>query len=492
VHGAATAGWSRKGIERIFMGNEIQNGKTLYDYLFVLYKRRIGIVIIVVSSVITAGAMGYLLPPKYQAKALFYVVGKPDTISFVTSSGADDTKRVPLLPVPSEDYQAIFIGFLKSRSLMEAVGEQYKKSYSEIKKNTDIRISNEYLIEVYVRDKNRVEAANIANYYPKALDNFLNDVSYNSTFQKKKSIEAEIELYNGKLLDVDKQLLEYKNKNKSVSISDEMKRLEEKKVDYLVELQNVNIAIEEKNGKIIALENALQKELVVYKSSPLIINTEGMKTLQEKMSDIEASIAAQKIEATESHPEMRRLYAQRDKLKEALKNEVEANIKSLGKDPNSFYENLRRQYISNVMEKQTLNSKGAGIKKAITSMEERLSFIPRIEQGIDSLTQQASHYRKTMNNLRIQLGEAEAQEKHRTQNVVVVSPANTPTTAVFPEPVLNMVVALLLGIASGIFYSFFAEYIEINKNMDIEYIEPNQKINIEYIEPKKFSDKHLL
>jgi len=451
-----------------------------------------GIVIIVVSSMITAGAMGFLLPPKYQAKVLFYVVGKPDTISFVTTSGTDDSKRVPLLPVPSEDYQAIFIGFLKSRSLMEAVGEQYKKTYNEIKKNTDIRMSNEYLMEIYVRDRNPVEAAKIANYFPKALDNFLNDVSYNSTLQKINSIESEIELYNVRLLDVDKQLLEYKNKYKSVSISDEIKRLEERKVDYLVDIQNVNIAIEEKNGKINALEKALQKELVVYKSSPIIINTDAMKTLQEKMSDIEASIAAQKIELTESHPEIRRLYAQRDKLKEALKNEVESNIKSLGKDPNSFYENLRRQYISNVMERQTLNSKATGIKKAITSMEERLSFIPRIEQGIDSLTQEAAQYRKTLNNLRIQLGEAKAQEKHRSQNVVVVSPANTPATAVFPEPLLNMVVALLLGIASGIFYSFFAEYIETSKNLDIEYIEPTEEFQIEYIAPKKHSDKHSL
>jgi hypothetical protein len=53
-----------------------------------------------------------------------------------------------------------------------------------------------------------------------------------------------------------------------------------------------------------------------------------------------------------------------------------------------------------------------------------------------------------------------------------------------------MVVALLLGIASGIFYSFFAEYIETNKNMDIEYIEPIGKLQIEYYEPKKYLDKH--
>src|SRR5207253_3260714 len=66
----------------------------------------------------------------------------------------------------------------------------------------------------------------------------------------------------------------------------------------------------------------------------------------------------------------------------------------------------------------------------------------------------------------IQLGEATAPTANSKDNLVIVSPAVQPTQPVFPKPILNIALGLLVGLIVGIGLAFLLDYLDQSVRSD--------------------------
>ncbi|MCC7202175.1 MAG: hypothetical protein IT393_05840 [Nitrospirae bacterium] len=438
--------------------------KTLLDYWLVLYQRKRTILIIILSAIFSAGMLSYFLPPVYQANAVFFPSSKPDTLTFLSQASSPEIKRTPLLPIANEEQQSVYLGILKSRKLIGLVSEKTGKTQHALARDTDFRISNEYLIELYSRDANPVLAANIANTYVEVFNDFLDSFSSGPASKNRIAIQDEINNVKRKLKKDEDELRRFKLNNRALFINEDASVIEREKVSMQMEIEKAKVSLKVNDDNIAKLEDMLAKEAKIYVSSPLIYSSPIIMRLQTQLSDIEVAMASLSVDIQGQHPDMMKLQNQYNKKKKELEIETKKIVESAAKSPDSFHEKIRQQLVNALVDRQSTQAKIKGLKVAIKNLDKLIESFPALQEEMDNLSRNVALQKNTLDNLRLQSEEIKAQERRKMQNVIVVSPAILPEAPVYPNIILNLIVAILLGSVTGIFYCFFMNYIETVKD----------------------------
>ena len=147
---------------------------TLYDYWMDIYRR---FWLILLTTAAAAGFSWYLsasLPPLYESKTVFYLpinISVPRYTSAADSAGS--IAQSPFVPATEKKQASVGIGILRSKDVFRGLAAQFGgRSPSELEKNVDIKVSREFMLEVYVRDRDPRLASEIANAFPKIFEEF--------------------------------------------------------------------------------------------------------------------------------------------------------------------------------------------------------------------------------------------------------------------------------------------------------------------------------
>lgn len=139
-------------------------GASLYDYWIGLYRRRFIIALVAAAAGIFAYLISILLPPLYEAKAVFYVPADPSPTSFTTTEAANQIAGRPMLPIPESKAASVNVGIIKNKGFVRRLQETMPQyTVDELLKKIDVKISGEFLVEIYARDRDPRLAEAIAN-----------------------------------------------------------------------------------------------------------------------------------------------------------------------------------------------------------------------------------------------------------------------------------------------------------------------------------------
>jgi len=435
--------------------------KTLLEYWFILYNRKVIIFIITLSSMITAGVLSKILSPVYEAKAVFFVPKEPDVTTFFTSPG-EIMARSPLMPESKEDPHGPYIGILKSKTIAALVQKDFPHKTVEnlMRRDMDFVLSDEYMLEVYARDKNPNLSADIANAYVKYFKQLMGEYSLTSQSERQATIEDEITMNKRRLSRAKGILKAFQQKNRTANLDEEIKQLISMKTMFESQLETSQVSYNENKNKILTTKRKLKEEAIAFNASEFVVNSPLLEKLRGQLVDIETKIAALMVEIKEPHPEYMTLKKNYEEIKKNIDKEIEIIIKSQIKAPDTFYENLRRQLITLYVDREGIKAVIQGTKKTLKGIEERILEIPMLKNQLDTLIVETERYKRLIDTLNINLEEAKAQAKRAPQIAVLVEKATPPKRPSFPIIWLNMAVACLAGIAGGVFYCFFVNYLE--------------------------------
>lgn len=435
--------------------------KTLLEYWFILYNKKVIVLVITLSSMITAGVLSKILAPVYEAKAVFFVPKAPDTTTFFAPPGGE-MARAPIVPDAKEDTHGPYIGILKSKTIAGLVQKDFphKTVNNLLRRDIDFVLNDEYMLEVYARDNNPGLAADIANTYVKYFRQLMGEYSLASQSERQTTIEEEIQK-NRKSLSRAKGILKaFQQKNRTANLDEEIKQLISLKTTFESQLENAYIEYHENKNKMLAAKRRLKDEFRAFKFSELVITSPLLEKLREQLVDMESKMASLRMEIKESHPEYVALKGNYDEIKKNIDKEIEMIIKSQVKAPDTFYENLRRQLISLAIEKEGIEANMTCTRKVLSGIEERMQEIPKLMSHLDALSSEVERYKRLVDTLKINLEEVRAQARRSPQVAVLVEEATPPKKASFPILWLNMFVACLAGLTGGVFYCFFVNYLE--------------------------------
>lgn len=456
--------------------------KTLLDHWLVLYKRRWLIVFVMLSSMITAGVVSEILPPVYEGKAVFFVPQTPDVVSYLASPTAKTMSRSPLVPMASEEPHAPYIGILKSRAIAELVQREFPHKTIEnlYRKDTDFTLSNEYMIEVYTRDRDPVNAAAIANAYVKHLNEIVNKFSSLPVTKNELILEREIESTRAKLAHAKQKLKEFQEKNKTAALDEETRQLISQKMDFQSRYETTQVERRENETKIAALKPQLAKEAILFTGSELVITSPLLEDLRERLAEVDAKLVGSKPYIHEIHPDFISLKEQHAQIEKSITNEIKKIVDSKIKAPNTFYEKTRQQLVGLFVEKERIQSSLQAYRIVIAGIDSMIQKIPELAAQLDSLKMEVEKFKARLQTLENNLEEVKIQREKDLQSVVMVDEATPPSKPAFPVMWLNLLVSALFGLIAGIIYCFFVDYIERTRGVRIigllKAIEKSRKV----------------
>jgi uncharacterized protein involved in exopolysaccharide biosynthesis len=436
--------------------------KALLDYWLIIYRKKWLIICVVLSSMIAAYFISRKITPIYEAKTVFFVPNRQDVISYLT--GTEEPVRGPLWPFPSEEKHIPYIGILESKTISMLVHNEFPhKSLKDHQKDIDFVLSNEYMIEVYARDKDPKIAASIANSFVSNFNKLIGEFSVpiwskNELMVEKEILKAAENLSRAKL-----DLTKFQEKHNIADLNTETQHLISLKTQFQSKLQNNEIAKIENNSKIGELKRQIESEAKSFSSSGLLIESPQLDMLKIDLAKIETKMTSLRTKGTDNTNELSKLRQKYKRIEEGINNEILITLKQKIKTPGTFYGNIRQNLVNLLVEEQRIQASIQAYKVEIINLEKKIRKIPELKNKTDKFKSEIERYKLILQTLEIKLEETKLQKRRKPQFIIVVDEAKRPEVPSFPIVFINIIAAGIIGIIIGTFYCFFINYLEETK-----------------------------
>lgn len=387
--------------------------KTLYDYWMVCYRRKFTILIMVVTAVIGVLVIGASLPAIYEARAMFYVPS-----SATTQRSNLNATDVPL-PTSNQDDAKANIGILKGRDTLRAIHAQFpQRSIDTLQRNVDFTAGRDGIIHVYARDRDPVLAAAIANAYYLAFNHFMAQRMQERAQPRTVALRERLEEIEQELQSV------IASRNTLAGISG-TPLLDTEATELIRERSGMSKELDELEG----VQPHKSEGTARNPASPVV------DELERQIAQIDMDLAKTRQKTLPNHPDQIALLKSREAAVAALQ-EKQASMDSSKK--------ARTDTVHGMLQKR----------------EQRLKAIPQYQSTLNEADQKYRDLRAAKSFLKNSLEEAVMAGTKAGEIGVIVETAQPPEIPVFPIVWLNVLIALIMSVLTGMLYALLLDYVE--------------------------------
>jgi len=431
----------------------------LRDYLRVLHKYRLTILLFVLVTVLTVAIVSLRTPKQYEATVRLAI------------DLENQTTLVKDNPVPADfwsfqDYLRTQVRVLQSETLAaqtirtlrldreeafagppeedKAAGPvPYEKPLDPARESLLIRdfqgslavvsIPNSHLVEVRFYSIDPGLAARIANAH---ANNFIEHnfrTRYESTMKASEWLSDQLRELRAKVEKADEELLDFERRYNLVSIDERQNVLTQRLSDLNHELSVVEA---ERAARESRLRQAESGQDAAVLEDPLV------QKLQQTLADLRTQHAESRPQFGPQHPRMLRLEEQITDAEAQIARQQQAILARLRSDYEAALK--REKLVRQLVERQ---------KEEVNQLNQRL-----IQYNI--LKREATTNKQLYEGLLQQLNEAGISAGLRSSNIRVVDAARVPLRPHSPNILLNVLLALCLSVPVGIALAFFREYLD--------------------------------
>lgn len=449
---------------------------SLREYIEVLLRGKKMIGIITTAAVIVAIIFSFIMPPVYEARTTLLAnpIGSQQSKEITNSTDVLDTiSQYPEMTL--ETYRNQFLNAevvqatIQELNLRDENGNPMKiRSFRE--KVTVEVVEGTNLIRVTVQDKNPELAANIANTLNERFINFITTMTRNKGMQAVEAITEQLEAEKKALDEQAKKKRDYLINSKDIdelnqeiiTLRDQMTMYKQSIIDTDKQIQSdiktletleksgvksANVNISNIKGKIQLnqVEELRTNNAIVTNNANTKIDEEELNNAQSKnfnsnnINNVPSNQAADMSISQEIEFDISSPSALEDAMLAAQKTQIETRL------------------VQNVSEKEVLEQKIEEIQKRLTELRSTLAteeykyneVIRNYQLAEESFQAYQTRKNEAEKNAAADIGKA---------SIIISSPAVVPDIPSAPNKVLNIAIAMVLGLMIGVFGVFFKEY----------------------------------
>lgn len=431
---------------------------SMLEYLRILYRHQIAFYLVLIFSLTVAVYLSRSLPKVYEASTTLFPPARQDILSL--TSFQDSPLRAPQLPIPIPIQQLGLLGILQSRTLAERVAQKIpQRTVGQLLAHSDFDVTDENFIEIRVRDRDPSMAARIANVYAESYNAFFQALSLPTAQKTRIFIEEQLQEARKELRRVEDRLLSFRETHETASFDQELSLLIEENAKLGSEIDRAEVKLRETERAIEEDRRHLSSQQRMHPVSELTARNPVLNELEIRLAQLEVELNGKRKEFTDNHPEVQALLAQIRKAQERIREESRTVRQQETTSLNAVYEELRKELVSQQVEREALQARLRGLREAKEEIDRKILRFPKIGIDIGRISRDIRHYEQIVNMLSLKLEEAKIQEAKEIQTFVIVDPAVVPAAPVFPNLMINLLVAGSFGLIGGIFYCFLLEYI---------------------------------
>ena len=452
---------------------------SLRNFLYVIFKRKIQIMIFLILTVGAITIATVVVKPTYEATAQILVkIGRENpynppnrTSNQVTNFSSDDQINAEI---------ELLKGRFLTESVIESLGLQtiYKHldhtdAVLHFQKSLSIEgIKKSNLITIRFKHHDPKTAAIIVN----TLANAYRDqhLLVHKTPQLYNFFEEQSKILKTKLKQAEQTLKAFKRRNNVTALDEEQRLLLGQMAELRTELNRTLSQELETRNRITETQRQLDKTPKSIPQGEKIDHSALLiSNLEAKL--IELELRGKKLSAkyTPRSPLIQNVKEEITMVREKLgQQEAKRNRKSRIRT-NTTYQRLQEELFRNQAEQQALAAKKDTQYTQLTDYQKKLEQFSRIEGELNQYQQtvEVAHqnyllYLNKFEESRI----SDAIDSKKIANVSLVEPALPPRKQVSPNVFLNIVLSLFLGGFGGLGLAFFRDYLEdrLEKPEDVE------------------------
>ena len=480
----------------------LETQSSLRDYLNILFKRQVQIIIFFSVIFCTVAIGTFAMQPIYEATSQILVkIGRENLyVPTVPSSG-----NSPVISVHREEQVNSEIEILKGRTLAEEVVKALdpKAIYKELRNEqsgilalvfgSKTRLSPEEMailrlekdltveavkkanvIQVSYRNRNPVVAATVVNtlvdfYLGRHLDVFKNPESF-SFFGEQSRLLKE------KLARSEDDLKDFKEKHHLTSLQEQKSLLLKEASELRTALKQTMSQSAETQHRLDQLRTQLRKvPKTVVQGNEIDHNPYILSSLQARLVELELK-----------QKELTTKYSDENHLVQNVKEDIamvrrtlnDQEKKLYGKSRsgmNTTYQRIEEDLFKNEAEFKALTAKQNAQSEQLTEQQNQLNKLNGLEAELNHFEREVEVNRQ---NFRLYLAKFEesrisdAMDSEKIANVSIIEPARIPLKPAKPNVLLNLSLGFLLGALGGVGFAFFREYLDdtLDKPEQVEKI----------------------
>lgn len=431
---------------------------TPFQWWHALQSRKALVLATVVSAGATAIGASLLIKPIYEAQVQFYVIEAGSSGGGASGSGPANAS---VLPVGSEATLSSYVALMQSTALRRRVVALVReREASTLGRYADVSLSKKTTLLVRVLDADPKVAAALANAYPVALEQFLDDLARERGTGSLAVLKTELASATKRADDSQETLARFLGERQTSSLQREqdfeLTRVQQLQTDLAT--QQAHVAGLDRRIAITAsqIRDELMMPILQLQSvHPVLIR------LVRELADQEVELAAARAEFDGEqglrHPKVRMLQARIAALRQQMTQEFEAASTGAA-PPDMLREQLRRDLMDlqrqRVVAISEIASRTAELAKLRAGI--RQDQTPRLEE--QRLAQQVEVARQQANAIGQRIADLQSQSLRKDRSVVILGEAEPATEPRFPNVLWNALIASILGLIGGIYLALLSSF----------------------------------
>ncbi|MCE5286212.1 MAG: GumC family protein [Pelosinus sp.] len=353
-----------------------------------------------------------------------------------------------------------YFEIIKSRSVVETVIDKVygenpdKPSYKDIANKINTRLlPGTQIMEISVRAPSAEEAQLMTNTLLEEFINRLTEIVRAEGKEARVFIGDRKEEVKQKLEITEKNLVDYKKGNQTISIEDQTKSVVGMQADLKKLIVDNHLNLRQAQAKLSSVNRQLNSQNVgVFADNPQI------QIYKTRLSDQEVELVGLQQSFKDTHPRIVALQAAIAETKAKLNEEINRVAKEESPSSNTVYQSLLQNKLQSEADVAVAQAKDSALSQAISAQEQEAKSMPEREQGLAKLMRDYTIAEDTYKILAKRYEEASIDEVTQPTNVQVIDRADLPIAPSRPRSMLNVVIAVIIGLCGGIILAFVLDY----------------------------------
>lgn len=433
----------------------------LREYLAVLWRRRWLIVGATAVAALAAVLITRAATPLYEATTTVLIRPNATGLALQESSAA-------LLLAGSRPSLQNYVELLKSRTVMERVARRLygpegatPEQVDRLRRAVSVQpVTNTDTVRISVRLPDPEEARQVANAVVESFAEFNREMNQLEARSALAFIESQLRQVQENLRAAENALLSYKEANRLVEPSQQAKAAVDKLADLEKMRAATQIALRESATRIAQVRAQLEKQVPTLVTSTTIASNPLIQSYKLRLSDVEARISAARQSLAPGHPQIAALEAEAAQVRQLMSQEVERVVSAQTETLNPIYQGLVQQLIGLEVDQLAQQARSEAIQRLIAQEEAALLALPARELELARLAREQRVNEELYVMLRTRYEELRIQEASVIADVRAIDPAERPESPVSPRPLLNLAVAVFLGLFAGVGAAFVLEFMD--------------------------------
>ncbi|WP_346355405.1 GumC family protein [Azotosporobacter soli] len=353
-----------------------------------------------------------------------------------------------------------YVEIIKSRTVVEAVIERYyrdrdvKPSYEEVVRTINTRLVNgTQILQLSVLAESPEMAQNMTNILLEEFIMRLTEIVRSEGKDARTFIGERMEESKRNLEKIEKTMIKYKKEHDVVAVSDQTKSLIDMQADLKKLALENSLNLEQAQAKLVST-----KKQMAGPQAEFMADSQQIQLYRTRLAEQEVELVSLLKVFREEHPKVTATKAiiteTRQKLNEEIAHVAKAEIPS----SNPVFQNLLQTKLQAEADIAVANAKRNALEQTNSEQDKELKALPDKEQEMARLMRDYKVAEDAYNALAKRYEDARIDELTQPTNVQVVDRAGMPTRPARPRVILNLVVAMVMGLCGGVIWAFMLDY----------------------------------